>query len=61
MKVWLNNEMHGVLTFIANFLFLNFIWVFIEKLLHGESKPSTEDSIMLFIFSLMYTMEVLRK
>lgn len=61
MKVWLNNEMHGVLTLIANFLFLNLIWLFIEKLMYGEPKPNTEDSIMLFIFSLMYTMEVFRK
>ena len=61
MKVWLNSEIHGVLTFIATYWFLNVIWVFIEKWLHGETRPSTEDSIMLFIFSLIYTIEVMGK
>lgn len=61
MQVWIEGALNAPLTFLFNFIVLDYIWKTIEYVIHGETQPSTEDSIMLIIFCLIYTVEAMNK
>lgn len=60
MKLYIGGSISGIGTFVLTYFLLNMIWVFVEVTMYGEPRPKNEDTVMLFIFSLLYTAEALR-
>lgn len=59
MKVSIKGKYNPLITFLVNYILFSFIWEGIEMWLHGQTFPSTEDAIMLFLFCLYISLSYL--
>lgn len=55
MRIKFNGNYSRLLTFLYNFIVLDWLWKNLELAIYGVLKPSEVDSIMLIIFCLIYT------
>ena len=55
MRIQFNGIYSRLLTFLYNFIVLDWLWKNLELAIYGVLKPSEVDSIMLIIFCLIYT------
>ena len=55
MRIQFNGKYSRTLTFMYNFIVLDWFWKNLELLIYGQLKPSGVDSIMLIVFCLIIT------
>ena len=55
MKIQFNGKYSRLLTFLYNFIVLDWLWKNLELVIYGVLKPSEVDSIMLIVFCLIIT------
>lgn len=55
MKIKFNDSYNRSLTFLYNFIVLDWLWKNLELMIYGQLKPSGVDSIMLIVFCLIFT------
>jgi hypothetical protein len=55
MRIQFNNKYSRSLTFLYNFIVLDWLWKNLELVIYGVLKPSEVDSIMLIVFCLIIT------
>lgn len=55
MRIQFNGNYSRLLTFLYNFIVLDWLWKNLELAIYGVLKPSEVDSIILIIFCLIYT------
>jgi hypothetical protein len=55
MRIQFNNKYSRSLTFLYNFIVLDWLWKSLELVIYGVLKPSEVDSIMLIVFCLIIT------
>ena len=55
MKFKLKGKYSALLTFMANSALWSLVWQWLEVSLNGQVIPSTEDTIMLFLFCSLIT------
>ena len=55
MRIQFNGKYSRTLTFLYNFIVLDWLWKNLELLFYSQLKPSGVDSIMLIVFCLIVT------
>lgn len=55
MRIRFNGKYRRALTFLYNFIVLDWLWKNLELLIYGQLKPSEVDTIMLIVFCLIIT------
>ena len=55
MKIRFNDKYSRTLTFLYNFIVLDWLWKNLELAIYGMLKPSEVDTIMLIVFCLIVT------